>query len=224
MIELLTIIAIMAAMVAVSVVSVRAGQTAARTKGAARDVFALIRHARSSALITQQPAIITYSNEQTDGEACAKVTVTGAKITGEGSGKGAETLSGKKLKGAEGEGELEEGGVKVEEVLFAPISEDVVKGMRIKVLKAGESLDGSEGEDKAKPKISVFSNVDYLLGKFAERRRAKRRSGKGTRKRSRRRTMRCRGRFRWCGRRTGARSRTRFTCTRTGRSRKRACA
>lgn len=173
MIELLTIIAIMAAMVAVSVVSVRAGQTAARTRGAARDIFAMIRHARSSALITQQPAIITYSTEQVDGEVCAKVMVTGAKLIDNGAGKGAVTLSGKKVETLEEEtGEaLGEGGQTIEDVLFAQISSDVVKGIRIKVLKEGESLGGEADEDAARPKISVFSNVDYLLGRFSEKQR-----------------------------------------------------
>ena len=58
LIELLVIIGIMGLMVTVGIVNVRSGQGAARTRGAARDVYAAIRHARSTALVTMQPAIV----------------------------------------------------------------------------------------------------------------------------------------------------------------------
>ena len=168
------IIVIVATMVTVSVLSVRSGQLAARTKGAARDIFAAIRHARSTALLTQQPAIITYATERVDDEVCAKITVTGAKLMREGGAQQATTLGGKTVTiGGEAQpGEGDEGAMtSVGDILFSPISEDVVKGMRIKVLKDGEELEESAGEG-AKNKISVFSNVDYLLGRYAEKRQA----------------------------------------------------
>ena len=58
LIELLVIVAIMATMVTVSVVSIRAGQSTARIKGATRNVMAAIRNARSRALVMMQPAIV----------------------------------------------------------------------------------------------------------------------------------------------------------------------
>ena len=78
LIELLVIVAIMATMVSVSVVSIRAGQSSARIKGATRNVMAAIRHARSMALVMMQPAIVTYSTTTVDDEVCAQVKVDGA--------------------------------------------------------------------------------------------------------------------------------------------------
>ena len=173
LIELLAIIAIMAAMVAVSVASVRSGQVAARTRGAARDIYATIRHARSRALVTQQPAIITYSTETVDGEVCARIRIDGAKILDSTKAVQAFTLDGERVDtGMDGEDDGE-GGEAVEDVLFAPIADEVVKGIKIKVLRGGEELEGGEAAEPGRNKISVFSNVDYLLGRFAEREAAK---------------------------------------------------
>ena len=180
LIELLVIIAIMGTMVTVGIVSVRSGQGAARVKGATRDIFAAIRHARSTALVTQQPAIITYSTDTVDGEVVAKIEITSAKLMTEGVDlTKVRTVTGYPLKSvanvsavaadkeasAEGGGEKEKGNT-LEEVLFAPIDTDIVKGMRLKVVVGGDELDVSE--EAHRPKISVFSNVDYLLGKFRD--------------------------------------------------------
>ena len=180
LIELLVIIAIMGTMVTVGIVSVRSGQGAARVKGATRDIFAAIRHARSTALVTQQPAIITYSTDMVDGEVVAKVEITSAKLMTEGVDFAkVRTVTGHPLKSvatvsavasdkeaaAEGGGEKEKGNT-LEEVLFAPIDTDIVKGMRLKVVVGSDGLDVSE--EVHRPKISVFSNVDYLLGKFRD--------------------------------------------------------
>lgn len=190
LIEILTVVAIVAIMVTASVVSVRQGQGAARIRGATRDIYATIRHARSMALVSQQPSIITYSTEHDGDEVVAKIDITTAKMFNDNAVKVAETLDGEKVKLTEddepaaeemqkshtvgGEDPTAEAGFKgqtVEDVLFAPISTDVVRGIRIKVTKEGETLDGVE-ETRAKPKISVFSNVDYLLGKFNEKKSA----------------------------------------------------
>lgn len=195
LIELLVIIGIMGAMVTMSVLSVRSGQGAARVRGAARDVFAAIRHARSTALVTGQPAVITYSTEEIDGESVAKVEIASAKLFDEGIDMSkVQTLTGEPLKGEGFElvhiekakkadkdggdktpggekipGEGEDGST-VTEILFAPVDTEVVKGMRIKVAMGDEETAGSE--PKRANKISVFSNVDYLLGKFKEARAA----------------------------------------------------
>ncbi len=160
-------------MVAVSVASVRSGQVAARTRGAARDIYATIRHARSRALVTQQPAIITYSTETVDGEVCARIRIDGAKILDSTKAVQAFTLDGERVDtGTDGE-DNGEGGEAVEDVLFAPIADEVVKGIKIKVLRGGEELEGGEAAEPGRNKISVFSNVDYLLGRFAEKEAAK---------------------------------------------------
>jgi len=177
LLEILTVVAIIAIMVTASVVSVRQGQGAARIRGAARDIFAIIRHARSMALVSQQPSIITYATVHDGDDVVAKIDITTAKMFNDNQVKEATTLSGEKVRLVEedaGDAEAigEGGGQSVEDVLFAPISTDVVRGIRIKVTKEGETLAGGETEARAQPKISVFSNVDYLLGKFQEKKAA----------------------------------------------------
>ena len=184
LIELLVIVAIICAMAGVGVVSVRAGQGAARVKGATRDIFAAIRHARSQALVSQKPVIITYSTEEIDGEPMAKIEMTSAKLFADEIDRAKiRTLTGEPLAApkrelvsvraeADADGDAatgpkkEDGGSLVQDVLFAPIKEDVVKGMRLKVVLGDEGL--GETAEGRRPHLSVFSNVDYLLGKFKE--------------------------------------------------------
>lgn len=172
LIELLVIVAIIGIMVASSVVNVGAGQRAARIRGATRDIFAVIRHARSAALVTQQPSVITYSTVHVDDEVCAKVEITAARIIGADAVQRATTLEGEPVSFYEsGDDSDASGGLTVEDVLFAPISTDVVRGIRIKVLKDGDELEDGQDSARARPKISVFSNVDYLIGRFNDARR-----------------------------------------------------
>ena len=178
--ELLVIIAIMAIMTTVSILSIRAGQGAARMKGAARDIFATIRQARSIALVTQQPAIISYSEREVDGEISAHVEISSTKMVSSSGPMRVETLSGESVmyggeddSGADDSSEDGDsnpsGGETVEEILFAPMADETVKGIRIKVTMAGEELESTDvREEKKAAKISVFSNVDYLLGRFDE--------------------------------------------------------
>ena len=185
LVELLVIIAIMGAMATVSVLSIRSGQGAARMKGASRDIFATVRQARSVALVTQQPAIITYSETEVDGEKCARVEINSAKLVSTKGVVKAETLAGDVVYvGGDGESAEEttkvefgeggasvtttKGGESIEEVLFAPMADEIVKGVRIKVTIGDELLEVQEREATRAAKVSVFSNVDYLLGKFSE--------------------------------------------------------
>ena len=88
LIELLVIVAILATMVTIGVGSIASGQGAARVKGATRDVYAAIRHARSTALVTGQRIRITYyeekidsdGNQSSDGEYAIRMDVVGARI------------------------------------------------------------------------------------------------------------------------------------------------
>jgi prepilin-type N-terminal cleavage/methylation domain-containing protein len=185
LIEIIVVVAILAIMATAAVVGVRSGQDAARVKGATRDIMAAIRHARSMALVMMQPAIITYSTERDGDEVCAKITVDGAKLMSSGSSDTVQTLSGEIVhrdgskvedakKPAVGEDEPKEllgdsGGDSVEDVLFAPISSEVVRGVRIKVLTGDELAETTQTEQKSANRISVFSNVDYLLGKYKEK-------------------------------------------------------
>jgi len=202
LIELLVICAILAVMVSIGIGSIASGQGAARVKGATRDIYAAIRHARSVALVTGQPAVVTYSTAEEDGEVVAKIEVMTAKLLDSQVDRSKMvTLSGEPVKGQEDEGlelvhiekskakpfskkaaggdtavDSESGGETVEDVLFAPMNTDIVKGMRLKVLKGDEELEQSPNVQKSK--ISVFSNVDYLLGKLADKKKAEQASAK----------------------------------------------
>ncbi len=178
----MVVVAIMAITVSVAVVSVRSGQDAARVKGATRDFMAAIRHARSLALVKMQPVVITYEVGKVDGEVCAQVRVDGAELINESSSPTVQTLSGEtvmrdgskvddsrkvsKAKGEEKELLDDKGGDSMTDVLFAPISTEVAKGVRLKVTMGNELLATEVDEKKKANKISVFSNVDYLLGKY----------------------------------------------------------
>ena len=86
LIELLVICAILATMTAIGVGSILSGQGMARVKGATRDVYAAIRHARSVALVTGQRVLVTYSNEKSEDEVAVKIDVVAAKIMAASSG------------------------------------------------------------------------------------------------------------------------------------------
>lgn len=175
LIELLVIVGIIASMVTVSVLSVRSGQDAVRMRGAARDVFAVIRRARSTALITQKPVVITYSCTERDGESVIKIDIGSEEIMSTSSGnEHVQTLSGAPLpaqdvedapvtaESAAADAIDEGGGESVEEVLFRPIDEEVVRGMRLKVA-LGDEIPGSDVSGPASgSKFSIFSTADYL--------------------------------------------------------------
>lgn len=197
LIELLVIVAIMGTMVTVGLVSVRAGQKSARIKGAVRDVYALMRRARSTALVTQQPAVITYDNVEVEEENCASVTIVSAKVIDtENAASDVITLTGAPLKGKEevdtatarpvimrkedksaaksGEESApaaSTGGETLEEVLFAPVSQDVVKGVVVKALTGDAELEASGGMVQ-KSSISVFSTTSYLVNRLQQQKSA----------------------------------------------------
>ena len=197
LIELLVICAILATMTAIGVGSILSGQGMARVKGATRDVYAAIRHARSTALVTGQQVLVSYSNEKIDDEPAVKIDVVAAKIMAASSGgvkpqpyyvmdykdlpqAAAEKRELVHIRGANakpavsdgkaGEGTApaeESGGNTIEEILFSPMDASVVKGMRVKVLKGDEALT-DETAVQTKSRISVFSNVDYLKSRYQE--------------------------------------------------------
>ena len=180
LIELLAIVAIIGMMATVGVMGLNAGKGAARLRGASRDIFATIRHARSVALVSQQPAIITYSEKTVDDETCASVEIMAARMMGGSGPQYAETISGERValfEAGEGGGQdaaaEERGGLSSEDFFFAPISDEVVKGVRIKVTMGDDRVESDSRSDETyKPAISVFSNVDYLLGRFKEAKKA----------------------------------------------------
>ena len=184
LIELLVIVAILATMVSIGVGSILSGQGMARVKGATRDVYAAIRHARSVALVTGQRVLVNYSNRKVDGETCVKIEVVAAKIMNADANRTKPTPywveDYKELaqkyelmhvrKPGEGEDEKPETsdvGETIEEILFSPMDSSVVKGMRILVKKGDEAL-ADETTEQARSRISVFSNVDYLQNRYKE--------------------------------------------------------
>ena len=194
LIELLVICAILATMVSIGVGSIMSGQGTARVKGATRDVFAAIRHARSVALVTGQRVLVNYSNEKVDDETCVKIEVVAAKIMNadanrpqpipywvedykdlpqkETAQKGRKLVNirGSEAKAFNSDGESGDspgGGETIEEILFSPMDASVIKGMRILVKKGDEALT-DETDVQARSRISVFSNVDYLLSRYKE--------------------------------------------------------
>lgn len=194
LLELLVIVAIIGIMVTVAVIEVRTGQDAAKIKAATRDIFAIIRHARSMALVSRQPSIITYATVGSGDEVSARIeTVTAKMFSGSGVTE-ARTLKGEKIligepedapppkakrdAGEDGTAALEKGGGQsIEDVLFSPVADDIVRGIRIKVIRDGETVEGS-GEAKTKSKISVFSNVDYLIGRLNDKKKQEDKSDK----------------------------------------------
>ena len=194
LIELLVICAILATMVSIGVGSIMSGQGAARVKGATRDVYAAIRHARSVALVTGQRVLVNYSNETVDDEVCVKIEVVAAKIMNADGNRPVPTpywvedykdlpsssraqrgqklvnIRGSEAKAFNSDGESGDssgGGETLEEILFSPMDASVIKGMRILVKKGDEALT-DETDVQARSRISVFSNVDYLQTRYRE--------------------------------------------------------
>ena len=181
LIELLVVIAIIGTIAAVGAVSIIAGEDAAHLKGGLRDVLAAIRRGRTLALVTQNPAVVVYS-QQTDGETvhanvevnCVDLlkntevkkawTIGGREVTLGGDDDEAEKDNslGYSISGVEQTGESKtKKGHTVEEIINKPIDPKVLEGIRIKVLREDESLD-PRAEEERKSQISVFSNVDFL--------------------------------------------------------------
>lgn len=192
LLELLVIVAILGIMVTAGVVSLTSGQGAARVRGSARNIVATIRHARSVALVSQQPATITFSNESSaDGDTVARVIINSVRIINTNVVTQAMTVEGKTVNlfdepdapkkekrirshtvnGEDAVVEDSSGGEDIADILFAPVSEEVVRGIRLKVVtgeEAEESFDVSTPV-RYKSRVSVFSTADYINSKYQEK-------------------------------------------------------
>ncbi len=199
LIELLAIVAVIGIIVATAVVSLGSRSGSAKIRGATRDIFATIRRARSEALVSGQPTVVTYSTVRIDGEVSARIEVVGAKIFGASATEPVQTLSGGTVqlddsateaapareegplqtragsrlhradeKDSDAESAAKNEGETLEQILFGPIADDVVRGVCLKVTLGEEALEYDETEEKTKTKISVFSNVDYLIDRYRE--------------------------------------------------------
>lgn len=184
LLELLIIIAILGMVSAVAVVSFSVGMEATRLRGAVRDVFAAMRQARSAALVTQKPAIITFSTDKTADGIVSRFAITSAELQTTHSlmtsaGRPPRSLDGYRTQGGAAEGGEggDGGGQSVAEALFEPVAEDVMTGVGIKVVFAGEDVgeeDASNVDEARRSSVSTFSNTPFLLGMYAaERERRK---------------------------------------------------
>ena len=186
LIELLVIVSIIAVMVGVGVGTIAAGKGAARVKGATRDIYAAIRNARSRALVTGQRVVLTYSNARVEDEAAARVEIVSAQIMNGASSRAdvqrydvknyedlpsvrrqAESSRVRRAPASKADAAPsdEGGGRTVEDILFAPIHDEVVRGMRLKAVK-GDDEESDETAEQKSHRISVSSNVDWLLGLY----------------------------------------------------------
>lgn len=169
LIELLVIVAIMASMITVGVVSLASSRGTSRIYGAGRDVMAIIRRARSFAIITQQPIKIEYSNLKVDDENCVSVQLKNDKgdtprfFASHKTSERVYTLGGEVAFEPETDDEGASGGESIEDNLSPDsLSEEIMKGLRIKVEDDSErALRSSEGPE-ATSKISIFSTVDGM--------------------------------------------------------------
>ena len=209
LIELLVICAILATMVSIGVGSIMSGQGTARVKGATRDVYAAIRHARSVALVTGQRVLVTYSNEKSEDEVAVKIEVVAAKIMKASSGgekpqpyyvmdykdvpgqsqAGQELvhIRGSKAKPAasvgktadEAESSLDESGGDTIEDILFSPMDSSVVKGMRVKVLKGEETLQDETAVQAKSRISVFSNVDYLKSRYQEAKAAEKEKVKG---------------------------------------------
>ena len=163
LIELLVIVAIMGTMVTVGVVELNSSRGATRKFAAARDVMAMVRRARSLALVTQKPVAIVYSNEKVEDEDCMKVELKAEKLfSSKKNVERVQTLSGEIVVEASDGTEDEKAGETLEDVLSPQtIPQDVVQGLKIKVLDETDELNLPENETR-QSKISIFSTADNV--------------------------------------------------------------
>ena len=163
LIELLLIVAIMSTMVTVGVVGLHASRGATRKFAATRDVMAMVRRARSMALVTQKSVVLSYANAMRDGEPCATVEIQAAKLfSSKGGAKRVETLAGEVVREAVAAEAPWEAGETLEDVLSPQgLPEDLAKGLKLKVIDTTSSLFLPENETRHS-KMSIFSTADHI--------------------------------------------------------------
>ncbi len=181
LIEIIIVLVIMAVITGTAVLSVGRGLKDARARDAARVVQQYVRHAKAVALLKGRPTVlnieevceggeflksrisITYSAESSAGDS-ATITMAGGSTTGAGA---VRTISGKAVTD---EGVSEEqaaltqmpqtgGGDEVQDPLHAEPRE--FEGIHVRATLR-------ENDEANRPRISVFSNVDYLKRRSEE--------------------------------------------------------
>lgn len=179
MIELLAVVALIGTMATVGIVSFASSRSSTRVFAAVRDVMAMVRRARSVALVTHMPAVLVYSNVSSGDETMIKVEIKAKKLfSSTDSSKPVYTLSGEKvsmssaedsdnavetLDGVHSPDSLYDAGETLEDVLSPnSLSREVAKSLKIKVLKGDEELQSSSSAPRARSRISIYSTVDNI--------------------------------------------------------------
>lgn len=175
LVELLVVVAIIAIMLSTAALSVGSGTTAVRMKNAVRSVWQLSGYARTMALLRQHAVVVTYS-EVWEGDTFVKSKIevkAGSEIstpTAEQSSTVARSIFDPEAEIPQLEEETEEDSA--DSVVQEGMEEKAFEfpDVHLKVELQGE--DGSfEGEKKKA--VSVFSNVDYLLGRNKQKQDSK---------------------------------------------------
>lgn len=168
LVELLVVVAIIAVMLSTAALSVGSGTTAVRMKNAVRSVWQLSGYARTMALLRQHAVVVTYS-EVWEGDTFVKSQIE-VKAGSEMSTPQAEASSTIARSIFDPEAELPTLEESTEEEDSA---ENVVQeGLEARAYEFPDvhvkvELQGEEGTSRngKKKTVSVFSNVDYLLGR-----------------------------------------------------------
>lgn len=161
LVELLVVVAIIGIMLATAALSVGAGTTAVRMKNAVRSVWHLSGYARTMALLRQRAVVVTYS-EVWEGETFVKSRIQ--VEAGAAAGNAADAApAARSIFDPDAEPpELADQTAEAEEAAAeTAVEPQDFPDVRIKVEWLAE--DGEELDKKKS--VSVFSNVDYLLGR-----------------------------------------------------------
>ena len=175
LIEVLIVIVIMAVIMGTAVVSVSAGLKSARVRDAARAVQLYARHAKAVALLKQRPVVLTFEEVNENGEFVkSRVSIS---FSGDASGGGpgigmargggsdglTRTISGQVVGGLAPDGEPDAAPAAAADDGKDPLMAEPREFPGVRIVARSR-----EEETSARPRISVFSNVDVLLKKRSD--------------------------------------------------------
>ena len=167
LVELLVVVAIIAVMLSTAALSVGSGTASVRMKNAVRSVWQLSGYARTMALLRQHAVVVTYT-EVWEGDEFVKSQIE-VKAGSEVSTPEEAASSSVARSIFDPEAELPALEVETEEDSAESVVQEGLEArayefpdVHVKVEFLGEEGFSQSGKKKA---VSVFSNVDYLLGR-----------------------------------------------------------
>ncbi len=175
LVEVIIVLLIIAVIMGTAVMSVGAGLKSARVRDAARAVQLYARHAKAVALLKQRPVVLTFEEVNENG-AFAKSRVS-ISFSGDASGGGpgigmargggsdglTRTISGQVVGGVAPDGEPDAAPAAVADDGKDPLMAEPREFPGVRIVARSR-----EEETAARPRISVFSNVDVLLKKRSD--------------------------------------------------------